>query len=193
MNLMAEESFLHDCAPKVSEQLLDHLGAWNIRFSLVTSKHLISSHHGTSAVVISAWLYNIGECSASTMSSLYRLSKESCRVPEISVKCQTLPNTSCLSCFIRNCTPKDLGAHARCEQWPLGHAQGPKGWLGNLQGTELTKAPGAASLSCPTQGRWEHPLEELVSLLSTSSRQKSHRWTTPSKRGGHSPGPERKN
>lgn len=27
MNLMAEESFLHDCAPKVSEQLLDHLGA----------------------------------------------------------------------------------------------------------------------------------------------------------------------
>lgn len=101
MNLMAEESFLHDCAPKVSEQLLDHLGAWNIRFSLVTSKHLISSHHGTFSVVISAWLCNIGECSASTMSSLYRLSEESCRVPEISVKCQTLPTTSCFVRFYK--------------------------------------------------------------------------------------------
>lgn len=37
---MAEESFPHDCATKVSKELLVHLGAWNIRFSLLTRANM---------------------------------------------------------------------------------------------------------------------------------------------------------
>lgn len=123
----------------------------------------------------------------STISSLYELSElqSSCRFSEMPASPhRQLPVLLCKELHFQGALLVSggsvecwrfqvlLDSRSACSHPSADHVQGSKGWLGDLQRTELAKAPGAAPLmrpprGCPGVGAGV----ELDPLLNTSSRQ----------------------